>query len=85
MMTNHKVDRIAGLQILNQSNIRVDLRFCEWLPLCSSNIFDTDRNMIEANNTQDFTKQIRENKQSNLIRDDIKQLVFLKQKYWVGI
>ena len=39
------------------------------------------RNMIEANNTQDFTKQIRENKQSNLIRDDIKQLVFLKQKY----
>ena len=39
------------------------------------------QNMINANDTQDVTKQIRENKQSNLIRNDIKQLLFLKQKY----
>ena len=39
------------------------------------------QNMINANDTQDVTKQIRENKQSNLIRNDIKQMLFLKQKY----
>ena len=39
------------------------------------------QNMINANETQDVTEQIRKNKQSNLIRNDIKQLLFLKQKY----
>ena len=39
------------------------------------------QNMIKANDTTDLTQQIRQNKQSNLIRDDIKQMVFLKQKY----
>lgn len=37
--------------------------------------------MIKANETEDVTQQIRENKQSNLIRTDIKQMLFLKQKY----
>lgn len=39
------------------------------------------QNMIKANETEDLTEQIRKSKQSNLIRDDIKQLLFLKQKY----
>ncbi len=39
------------------------------------------QNMIKANETEDVTEQIRKNKQSNLIRNDIKQLLFLKQKY----
>lgn len=39
------------------------------------------QNMINANETEDVTEQIRKNKQSNLIRTDIKQLLFLKQKY----
>lgn len=39
------------------------------------------QNMIKANETEDVTQQIRENKQSHLIRNDIKQLLFLKQKY----
>ena len=39
------------------------------------------QNMIKANETEDVTEQIRENKQSNLIRTDIKQMLFLKQKY----
>lgn len=38
-------------------------------------------NMIKANNTEDLTQQIRKTKQSQLIRDDIKQLIFLKDKY----
>lgn len=37
--------------------------------------------MIKANETEDVTQQIRKNKQSNLIRTDIKQLLFLKEKY----
>ena len=37
--------------------------------------------MIKANETQDYTQKIRETKQSQLIRDDIKQLLFLKDKY----
>tara|TARA_B100001175_G_C19386096_1_gene579021 strand:- start:171 stop:674 length:504 start_codon:yes stop_codon:yes gene_type:complete len=37
--------------------------------------------MIKANETEDVTHQIRKNKQSNLIRTDIKQLLFLKEKY----
>ena len=39
------------------------------------------QSMIKANETEDVTQQIRKNKQSNLIRTDIKQLLFLKQKY----
>ena len=39
------------------------------------------QSMIKANETEDVTEQIRKNKQSNLIRTDIKQLLFLKQKY----
>lgn len=39
------------------------------------------QNMIKANETEDVTQVIRENKQSHLIRNDIKQLLFLKQKY----
>ncbi len=39
------------------------------------------QNMIKANETEDVTEQIRKNKQSNLIKNDIKQLLFLKQKY----
>ena len=39
------------------------------------------QSMIKANETEDVTEQIRKNKQSNLIRNDIKQLLFLKQKY----
>ena len=39
------------------------------------------QNLIKANETEDVTEHIRNSKQSNLIRDDIKQLLFLKQKY----
>ena len=39
------------------------------------------QNMIKANETEDITEHIRKNKQSNPIRNDIKQLLFLKQKY----
>ena len=39
------------------------------------------QNMIKANETQDVTQEIRNSKQSNLIRNDIKQLLYLKQKY----
>ena len=39
------------------------------------------QSMIKANETEDVTEQIRKNKQRNLIRNDIKQLLFLKQKY----
>ena len=39
------------------------------------------QNLIKANETEDVTEHIRKSKQSNLIRDDIKQLLFLKQKY----
>ena len=39
------------------------------------------QNMIKANETEDVTAQIRQNKQSHLIRADIKQMLFLKQKY----
>lgn len=38
-------------------------------------------NMIKANNTEDCTKEIREKKQSALIRNDVKQMLYLKQKY----
>lgn len=38
-------------------------------------------NMIKANDTTDCTEEIRNKKQSILIRNDVKQMVFLKQKY----
>ena len=38
-------------------------------------------NMIKANETDDFTEEIRSKKQSVLIRNDVKQMVFLKNKY----
>jgi hypothetical protein len=37
--------------------------------------------MIKANDTTDCTEEIRNKKQSVLIRNDVKQIVFLKQKY----
>ena len=38
-------------------------------------------NMIKANDTDDCTENIRNTKQSELIRIDTKQLIVLKQKY----
>ena len=51
-----------------------------------SNILDNQQkldlaNMIKANDTEDCTEEIRSKKQSSLIRNDVKQMVFLKQKY----
>ena len=51
-----------------------------------SNILDNQQkldlaNMIKANDTEDCTQEIRSKKQSSLIRTDVKQMVFLKQKY----
>jgi len=37
--------------------------------------------MIKANDTEDCTEEIRKKKQSTLIKNDIKQMMFLKQKY----
>lgn len=37
--------------------------------------------MIKANDTDDCTEDIRSKKQSQLIRNDVKQMVYLKQKY----
>ena len=37
--------------------------------------------LIKANNTDDCTKEIRNKKQSILISNDVKHMVFLKQKY----
>ena len=37
--------------------------------------------MIKANDTEDYTEEIRSKKQSSLIRNDVKQMIFLKQKY----
>ena len=37
--------------------------------------------MINANNVQDCTQEIREKKHSQLIRDDVTRLITLKQKY----
>ena len=37
--------------------------------------------LINENNVEDFTEKIRSQKQSNLIKSDIKQMMFLKQKY----
>tara|TARA_Y100000389_G_C17274448_1_gene419685 strand:+ start:123 stop:647 length:525 start_codon:yes stop_codon:yes gene_type:complete len=38
-------------------------------------------NMIKANEADDFTNDIRNKRQSQLIRNDIKQMLFLKEKY----
>ena len=38
-------------------------------------------NLIKANETEDCTQEIRNKKQSVLIRNDIKQMVYLKKKY----
>ena len=37
--------------------------------------------MIKANDTEDCTEEIRNKRQSELIRNDIKQMVYLKNKY----
>ena len=37
--------------------------------------------MIKANDTEDCTEEIRNKKQSVLIRNDVKQMIYLKQKY----
>jgi hypothetical protein len=37
--------------------------------------------MIDANNVQDCTNEIRDKKHSDLIRNDVSRLVALKQKY----
>lgn len=39
------------------------------------------QNMIKANNTEDFTKSIRELKHSQIIRNDVNNLIILKSKY----
>lgn len=39
------------------------------------------QNMINANNTEDYTELIRELKHSEIIRNDVKNLMFLKTKY----
>ena len=51
-----------------------------------SNIFDPQQKldlakMIKANDTDDCTEEIRAKKQSVLIRNDVKQMVYLKKKY----
>lgn len=38
-------------------------------------------NLIKANETEDCTQDIRNKRQSSLIRNDVKQMIFLKQKY----
>ena len=38
-------------------------------------------NMIKANETEDCTNEIREKKQSGLIKNDVKQMLLLKKKY----
>jgi len=54
--------------------------------MSDSNILDKQQKldlaaMIKANDTEDYTEDIRSKKQSSLIRNDVKQMVFLKQKY----
>ena len=39
------------------------------------------QNMIKANNTEDYTDTIRELNHSEIIRNDVKNLLFLKKKY----
>ncbi len=54
--------------------------------MSDSNILNTQQrldlaNMIKANDTDDCTEEIRKKKQSVLIRNDIKQMIYLKDKY----
>jgi len=54
--------------------------------MADSNILDNQQKldlaaMIKANDTEDCTQEIRDKRQSDLIRNDVKQMVFLKQKY----
>lgn len=39
------------------------------------------QNMVKANEANDYTQEIRDKKQSTLIRNDIKTMVLLKNKY----
>ena len=39
------------------------------------------QSLIKANDTDDCTEEIRNKKQSVLIRNDVKQMLYLKQKY----
>lgn len=54
--------------------------------MTDSNILDARQrldlaNLIKANDTEDCTQDIRSKRQSQLIKNDVKQMVFLKQKY----
>ena len=54
--------------------------------MTDSNILDQQQrldlaNLIKANDTEDCTEDIRSKRQSQLIKNDVKQMVFLKQKY----
>tara|TARA_Y100000591_G_scaffold68554_1_gene56756 strand:+ start:2854 stop:3369 length:516 start_codon:yes stop_codon:yes gene_type:complete len=54
--------------------------------MTDSNILDQQQrldlaNLIKANETEDCTQDIRLKRQSQLIKNDVKQMVFLKQKY----
>ena len=54
--------------------------------MSDSNILDQQQrldlaNLIKANDTEDCTEDIRSKRQSQLIKNDVKQMVFLKQKY----
>ena len=54
--------------------------------MTDSNILDSQQrldlaNLIKANDTEDCTQDIRSKRQSQLIKNDVKQMVFLKQKY----
>jgi hypothetical protein len=54
--------------------------------MTDSNILDQQQrldlaNLIKANETEDCTQDIRLKRQSQLIKNDVKHMVFLKQKY----
>lgn len=54
--------------------------------MSDKSIFNDDQRlklqeMIKANDAEDFTEQIRKNRQSGLIRTDVNHLLFLNQKY----
>ena len=54
--------------------------------MSDSNILDPQQrldlaNLIKANETEDCTQDIRTKRQSSLIKNDVKQMIFLKQKY----
>ena len=54
--------------------------------MCDSNILNQQQRLdlaalIKANDTDDCTEEIRLKKQSLLIKNDVKHMIFLKQKY----